>query len=114
MNKEHHDVVYLECGCSAKDHVVCLTTVDWSKEGKDPTEADITLYLNMQMSPDGGLFRRVWTAIRYVFKRTPCRFGYWNETIVSPVQAKKLIEVSKNYLARVAQLVEVSGSNSEG
>ena len=114
MNKEEHTVVYLECGCSAKDHVVCLTLVDWSKDDEVPKEGDLDLYLNMQMSPDGGFFRRVWTAIRFVFKRTPCHYGYWNETIISPAQAKKLIEVSENYLARVAQLEEVSGSKPEG
>lgn len=87
--------VYLECSCSSKDHVVCLTTVSW--EDEDPP----TLYLNMQMRPEYGFFRRVWTAIRYILKSTPCEYGCWNETIISPEEAQKLIEVSTNYLSLV-------------
>lgn len=103
--------LYLECDCSSKDHVVCFHYVDWNRPDRRQSPHDVNLYIDMQMQPQYPFWKRVWTALRYTFKRTPCNFGYWNNTIVNPEQARKMIEITEKYLARVAQLEEAPDSS---
>ena len=94
--------IYLECSCSSKDHIICMHLSDYA----DSKYPDVDLYLSMQMSPEGGFFRRLWTAIRYVFLSSPCNYGCWNETILSTDDANKVISICEDYVARRALLEE--------
>jgi hypothetical protein len=96
--------LYLECDCSSKDHVVCLQYVDLNEPGKEQDVWEVSLYLDMQMRPYYPVWKRLWVAIRYLFKATPCNFGHWNNTIVNPGQARKMIDIAEKYLARVAEI----------
>lgn len=114
--KDVDEKIYLECSCSAGDHLVSIQLVDYSKPGEDPLVqlSDVDLYLHMQLRSPWGFWRRVKAALIYVFKGTPCNYGNWNETIVSPEQARRMKEIIEKYLARVAQLEEASRSRREG
>ena len=95
--------LYLECSCSSKDHVVCITLNDYNQEGENDVD-ELWFSIDTQMSHHLGFFKRIWAALRYVFKGTPCEYGKWNETIVDPDQAEKLKVLIDIYLDRISQL----------
>lgn len=86
--------VYIKCSCSANDHLVCFKLVDNSLD-KFP---GVDLYINVQMKHSRRFFERAWIALKYVFKSTPCNYGYWNETIVDTSSAKEIIGLCEKYI----------------
>ena len=87
--------IYIPCSCTSMDHVVCFRLVDNSEEDKWP---DVDLYLNVQMKHSYGFFSKVWIALKYVFKSTPCNYGYWNETLIEPDSARQIISTCEKYI----------------
>ena len=81
MQKEHYkekvmidsEDVYIKCSCGANDHIVCFKLVDNTSSKLNP---EVDLYINVQMRHTRRFFERVWIALKYVFKSTPCNYGY--------------------------------------
>ena len=69
------------CSCSSLDHMLRLTR--W------PEDHDGTLYVDMVLRPDRSFWRRIATAIRYVFNRT-CRFGGVSDMLLEPKDVQRL------------------------
>jgi hypothetical protein len=53
-----------------------------------------------------GFFRRVWVAIKYIFRSSPCGYGHWNETIVEPSQAQEMIDICEDFIKRRKEIIK--------
>ena len=71
---------YLECECSSKEHLVVL---EYDKEWG--------LTLNVQVRQWKGFWRRVWQAIKYVFKGETGQ-QFWDGMIVRTEDIPKIQE----------------------
>lgn len=80
------DKIYIECSCSSKDHVICVSLCTWEWKGVKETD----LSIDTQMRPWQSFLNRVRTAFKYIFSSTPCKYGYWNNTILSIEDAKRI------------------------
>lgn len=86
--------VYLECQCGSKDHVVEVGFEHWADD-------DIDFCINTQMRSGRGFFRRVWTALRYIFKpQDCCNFGGWTDTLVRHEDVRAIQRLTEEYLRR--------------
>lgn len=77
---------YLECHCHSPEH-----TLVFHFDENEPNE----LYAHVFLNPDP-FFKRIWNSIKYIFGYK-CRYGHFDEFILNPKDAKKLI----NLLERV-------------
>jgi hypothetical protein len=69
------------CNCTSLDHAIRLTY--W------PEDRDGLLYIDFILRADRSFWKRVATAIRYVFNRT-CRYGEVCEMLLNPADVKRL------------------------
>jgi len=75
---------FLDCVCCLDEHAVRFS-YDTFPDDSDPPE----LTVHTQLYQYDGFFRRLWEAIRYLFKRE-ARDGHWCVTIIEPHGAKIL------------------------
>jgi len=88
--------LYIECDCTAKDHLVCVSTFEWRWNDNN---VEHNLVIETQLSHFRGFFGRVWSALRYVFKRRICNFpGQWTSCLVDVTQAKELRDLLTEYI----------------
>ena len=93
-SKDKHGFVYeyFECDCSNPEHVMCviyeedefLQEVGWSE-----------VHFQTQIKPYKGIFRRIWTALKYIWN-PDCRCGYWGSTSIAYDDAQRMIKVLEN------------------
>jgi hypothetical protein len=83
--------VWITCDCSYADHSARLARWD-----SDTDEAP-QLYLDVHLNPEGGFWKRIWTALRYIFVRHPCRFGCFAEMVLNEESAEKIENICHKY-----------------
>jgi len=77
--------LYINCTCSSQDHLLVVSTFNWGNEDETPD-----LYISTQLNHYQGFFRRCWTSLKFIFKRTMCGYGHWSESLISVKQAIEL------------------------
>lgn len=84
LSNQEDEILYIDCECRAKDHVVCFEKFVWDENSTE-------LHINMQLNRHFGFFRRIWLAIKYVFRPTAaCSWGNWASTLINQTNAFKL------------------------
>jgi hypothetical protein len=87
--------VYLNCECSHKGHLVAIEWYRWKHE--KPMDRD-ELYVQAQMDPEVGFWRRLWSGLCYIVRGRVCRYGAWGCTIVGRDDAIALKEMLGDYV----------------
>jgi hypothetical protein len=115
VTPEESNWLWVKCSCSTPDHVIAFKWERW--DWSDGSEVD--LYIETQMRREERWWKRLWTAIRYIFKATPCQFGYWSCAIVDEDQAAEIrdlmteyIEVAERYRSERKSLQEEAKSET--
>lgn len=72
---------YLECNCSATEHMIRLA--HWSDD-KD-------IYIDVALNHYFGFWKRLWYGIKYI-KGDKSRYGYFSETVADVATLKTIIE----------------------
>lgn len=75
---------YYECRCDSEEHTIKFVY------NKDDNEFYVSLYLDQYHN----IFKRIWIAIRYLFKYK-CRYGDWECWTMKEEDANRLIEMLK-------------------
>ncbi|MBT3922445.1 MAG: hypothetical protein HOF21_07690 [Nitrospina sp.] len=73
---------YFLCECSFPEHLFFFFYDD----------KDNVLYLNIHLSVQQGIFRRIWTAIKYIFGHQST-YGGFDEIIIRPEDRERLVSV---------------------
>lgn len=50
------------------------------------------------MNPYMGFFKRIWAAIKFIFRPQLCGFGHWAECLVSKEQVKEIKDMCNEFL----------------
>ncbi len=79
---------FIRCACHSLDHLVVF-----SYDPLDPDE----VYLEVHLVDYNHWWQRLWRAMRYVFGK-PCRYGDWDEVLLSPDKATELYYFLDEYL----------------
>ena len=92
-----NETEYFECDCHDNEHLLRFSI--WYDEDVPECEIYAHFFLNTH-----GFFKRIWIALKYVFGYK-CRYGHWNEWIISRDDTEKLrnfcdkmIEFKKKYV----------------
>ena len=75
---------YIECNCSCSEHSLRFTYF--------PDDEHFPIYINTFLGDYDNIFKRIWTAIKYVFGRT-CKYGYFSECMLEFGQVQELIDI---------------------
>lgn len=78
---------YFECDCSDFDHIF---RISYFKDDQD------YLYLHIHLRRHG-FFRRMWTAIKYVFGHGS-KYGDFDEILLSKDTSKELIAIIQKFI----------------
>lgn len=81
--------IFVDCDCGLLEHMFAFR--QWDDDGWP------TLSLNVHLSTWENPFRRLWTAIKWVFGYR-CQYGEWDEIVVSPEKAKEIIKFLKEFV----------------
>jgi len=73
----------ISCSCGSPEHQFILTY--WPGYGGDEDE----LYMEPHLITWENIFRRLWTAIRYVFGYR-CKYGHWDCVLISKDKAQEM------------------------
>lgn len=87
---------YLECECSADEHMIRLTYFP-KTVNSDGTEELSELYINYFLAAPG-FFQRLKNGIKYIFGYK-CRYGHFGSTCFGPETARKFKNVLDEYLS---------------
>lgn len=92
MKDEHgreEELFICECGDLSHQFVVSWypDDPDWNDE----------LYLNIHLNQTYSFWKRFWIAVKYLFGHK-CRFGVFDEILVSPHRAKQLKSVLESFI----------------
>lgn len=80
---------YIECECSASEHSIRF--IYFPAYLKDSPELYMSTFLAHY-----GFWGRLWSAIKYVFGGN-CRYGHFEETVLSTKQAQEIIDLMQEY-----------------
>lgn len=101
-NEDLSKTLYLECECNSFDHVVRVSLIDWTKHG-EPPEA----FIDYRLNNCEYWYERVWSAIKYVFKRGDIEY---HDMLLSSDSIDKLSSFCRDYkLAK--ELYELGAGN---
>ncbi len=75
---------YLECSCFSPEHRLSFVY----------DEEDNEIYVSVFLSQYHNFFERVWIGIKYVFGYK-CKYGHFDNFILSPDDKGKLIQIIK-------------------
>ena len=81
--------VCVECYCTSAEHTLQLAL------DQDPEFPAI--YVDVQLNQCHGFFGRLWLALRYLFGHE-CRYGHWDETILTGDAVRKLRDLCDQHL----------------
>ncbi len=73
---------YFECKCFGEEHVLRFTL-------DDATYEDREIYVSMFLNPDYRWWRRIWSALRYLFGKK-CNYGHFDVWLMRDEDAKRL------------------------
>lgn len=82
---------YIECECSSTEHIARLELV-----GPLDFDPEPVLYLSVHLS-NGSFVHRLWRGIKYIFGYR-CRYGDFDEVILTKETAKGIIEICQKYI----------------
>jgi hypothetical protein len=85
---------YFECDCASKEHTFCVT----SEESEDQLPPQ--LYFYFQLIQYRGFAKRLWVALKYVFKYQ-CRYGHWDTVNLSEDDTNRLIILLHQHRAKL-------------
>lgn len=74
--------LFFQCECKSRDHLVEFELQDWAAEGEMARWDGIKLVVAPCLNPNSSLLKRVWIAIRYIFKRPPTYSYHFDEIII--------------------------------
>ena len=75
------------CQCGDPSHQFIISA------DKDNTE-DACAYVSVHLNREHNIFKRMWTAIKYVFGRRSI-YGDFDEVIIKPMDAEKIDPITK-------------------
>lgn len=75
---------YFDCDCASLEHTFCVTSEDHEEDF--PPQ----LYFHLQLNQYRNFFKRVWTAIKYLFGYE-CKYGHWDTVNISEDDVHRLI-----------------------
>lgn len=84
-------VHYIECSCTDSEHTIRLTKY------KDDVDWDHWVYVSYYLSNNDNIFKRIWTAIKYIFGYKS-RYGDFGETLLEEKEIKKIIKYLQDAL----------------
>ena len=96
MKAEHH---YFGCSCFSNEHLFKFMYFPLDKKEKHPCPE---LYLEVFLFNHRSMFKRIWTAVKYIFKHKS-RFGDWDETMLETKDVKRLKNLCERFLEDVKQ-----------
>ena len=87
---------FFECACSAMDH-----TLRFNFETSTNFGPEITIEAMLTVHPS--FWKRVWIAVKYVFKRRPCKYGFYDDFILRGDNVPRLMGLLSEYERRVKE-----------
>ena len=69
-------IQYFDCICKSPEHVLRVVCDDLAEEGEDKISIDCQFY------PHTNIFKRIWIALKYVFKPYGDHYP-WGDTIIN-------------------------------
>ena len=78
-----YSIEYFECQCCCEEHMVKLAY--------DPGDNEI--YFAYYLNDWDRLYKRIWSAIKYIFKKEPCRWGHFDCTLLHYKDTQRMIKV---------------------
>jgi hypothetical protein len=87
---------YLECTCTSTEHLIKITLDKYDEEWYDEKYGGIYIYV--QLSQYRSLFKRILTAIKYVFKINEEKYGHWDCTLLDIDSVKNLQKMCNDAL----------------
>lgn len=73
---------YYECRCDSEEHTIKFVY----------NEEDEEFYVSLYLDQYHNIFKRIWIAIRYLFKYK-CRYGDWESWTMKEEDADRLIKM---------------------
>ncbi len=92
MEKE----LFVRCICGSLDHQLVMS---WDPSEDEPQWQ--MLYIEIYLVSYQSFFQRLWRAVRYVFGYK-CRYGNWDEMLVSPAKAVEMRQLLDKFIAASA------------
>jgi len=81
-----NDIQYFECSCYSPEHLLKIEVEDCELLGEN-------MYVYVQLNNRVPFFKRIWYAIKYIFKSDSC--CRWEETILTKQDIVRLQETIK-------------------
>lgn len=76
MSTDKEEDCFIVCDCSTDEHTVRFS---YQPEYRDMIPE---LYIHYQLHQWRGFWKRVWVALRYIFRRKEI-YGYWDVTLIN-------------------------------
>lgn len=92
MKREH-----FLCDCKALEHTIRFSYENY-QDGEDDNSY---LYIEMFLNKHSSFFKRVWTALKYVFSKNPSRYGDVGEYVINEKTARDMKEFIDDYLTEI-------------
>lgn len=96
---------YFSCGCSSPEHTLRFVLYDEPKEFPE-------LYAEIHMGTWQPWFKRIWVALKFIFKISPTESHFETWTL-KPEEARRLREFTENYEQSVAYFDAMYGPKKE-
>ena len=91
--------LFLECDCGLLEHIAKFSydPLDWVPEEKDPDRITSEMWLHVHLYSCRGFLRRLWRGLKFAFGYR-CRYGEWDEIIMSTMDVIRLRQFLNQYL----------------
>jgi hypothetical protein len=83
---------YFECQCTCSEHTIRFTYFNPVRRDDGTLSERATLYVNVFLRRPRFL-ERIWLALKYVFGANPSAYGHFDETLIEPDDADRLINL---------------------
>ena len=87
--KDSIEFEYFDCQCSSSDHILRFCY----------DEEDNLLYTEIQLIQYRNIFKRIWIALKYIFKYQ-CRYGHWDCWMLKEDDCSKLKKLLNRVLKK--------------
>lgn len=93
---------FIVCSCGCSEHLIRLQQFDWVREGKI---LDTDIGVSIHLSQHAGFFRRLWTAIKYVFGHRS-EYGDFDEILLEDKDIDEIINFCEEYKKSKAEALK--------
>lgn len=100
------------CECGSSEHQFILQLFDWGKDEKyieQNPEENLTFTMSVHLSTQG-FWNRLVRGVKYIFGYK-CRYGDWDEIILTYADAQRLIDGMTLYRSKVNGYRKKLGTN---